>query len=294
MTSKTLDSAKHTADKTNYVLISKSPFWMERRSVTSPVPSQHYHYHDCYELYYLYSGERYYFIKDRTYHIKRGTLVLINSYDIHCTANFETSGYDRILINFKKDFLKKYLEDIHDINLLECFNQNAHIIRLNSQEQRFMETFLHTMMNEYKAKEIGYSSYLKAALIQLLLFINRHNNQLNNSDIQYVNSTHKTISEITEFINTNYNKDITLTTISDLFFISPYHLSRTFKCITGFAFIEYLNAVRIKNAQKMLRETDFTITEIAEIVGYKSTTHFGRVFKSITGISPLTYRKKVR
>lgn len=294
MASETPKPTNHTTDKTNYELISKSPFWMERMTISSPAPSQHYHYHDCYELYYLYSGERYYFIKDKTYHIKRGTLVLINSYDIHCTTNFATSGYDRILINFKKDFLKKYLEDIHDVNLFECFNQSAHIIRLNSQEQRFMETFLHTMMNEYKAKDTGYNSYLKAALIQLLLFINRHNEQLNNSDLHYVNSTHKTISEITEYINANYNTDITLTSISDLFFISPYHLSRTFKRVTGFAFIEYLNAVRIKHAQKLLRETDLTISEIAEIVGYKSNTHFGRIFKGVTGFCPLSYRKRLQ
>ena len=62
------------------------------------------HYHDNYEIYYLLSGERYYFIKDRTYHIDRGDIVLINMYDMHRTINFKTESYERILINFKINF----------------------------------------------------------------------------------------------------------------------------------------------------------------------------------------------
>lgn len=277
--------------KAPYASIAQSPFWMQRMTISSPAQTHHYHYHDCYELYYLYSGERYYFIKDKTYHIKPGTLVLINAFDIHCTSNFVTSGYDRILINFNMTFLEKHLEDICDINLLACFHQQYHIIRLTSQEQRFIENFLLTMMNEYTDQKIGYTAYLKAALLQLLLFINRHNNQLINSDLHYANSTHRTISKITEYLNVNYSKEIKLTDVSSVFFISPYHLSRTFKRVTGFTFIEYLNAVRTKRAQELLWETNLSITEIAEAVGYKSSTHFGRIFREVTGTSPLAYRK---
>ena len=47
-------------------------FRIERVSTNTPIPGRTHHYHDSYEIYYLYSGDRYYFIKDKTYHVKRG------------------------------------------------------------------------------------------------------------------------------------------------------------------------------------------------------------------------------
>ena len=57
--------AHYSTDNRNFELVSKSDFWMQPMQISAPKPTQHYHYHDSYELYYLYSGERYYFIKDK-------------------------------------------------------------------------------------------------------------------------------------------------------------------------------------------------------------------------------------
>jgi len=57
------------------------------------------------------------------------------------------------------------------------------------------------------------------------------------------------------------------------------------------SFIDYLNHVRILEAQKLLNETGMNITMVSEKVGFESSSHFGRVFKAISGISPTQYRK---
>ena len=75
-------------------------------------------------------------------------------------------------------------------------------------------------------------------------------------------------------------------------FGTPQYFSRVFKRATGVSFTEYLNGVRIKEAQRLLIKTDKTIYDIAEAVGYKSASHFGRSFTAITGISPSEYRRK--
>lgn len=287
-------STNYITDNRNFELVSKSSFWMQQMDVTSPKPSQNYHYHDCYELYYLYSGERYYFIQDRSYHVKSGNLVLINAYDIHATTNSAKYGYSRLLINFKKEFIEAFLDSLDGPDLFECFRRDIHIIKLNASEQQYIENMLQLMIHEYAAQAPGYLSYLKTSLIQLLLFINRRNHQLDDKHIKYMNATHKTISEITGYINNHYSEEISLAQISTDFYISPYYFSRTFKKVTGYTFIEYLNGVRIKEAQKLLRKTDLSIAEISEAVGYKSSTHFGRLFKEFTGMSPISYRKYQR
>lgn len=282
----------HVMQRSRYSPVPDSSFSIERISIQKPSYSDLYHFHSYYELYYLYSGERYYFIKDKTYHVQSGTLVLIKPYDIHHTTNCAEHGYDRHLIYFEKSYLKDLAEAIgKETNLLECFDKDISIIKLNMHERHFVETLLKTMEKEYIAQEKDHEIYLKTSLIQLLIFMNRHSDRLSENDITYINASHKTISEITAYMNTNYREDISLQSISKKFFISPYHLSRTFKKITGFSFIEYLNGIRIKEAQTLLRKDDMHISEIAEKVGYNSTTHFGRIFKSITGTSPLLYKK---
>lgn len=280
-------------DKSNFEAVFKSSFFMERQNVPSPRPSQNYHYHDCYELYYLYSGERYYFIKDKTYHVESGAFVLIKPYEIHCTANFAQHGYDRLLINFKKDYLEKFLIATTNTNLFECFDKNIHTIMLNPQQQHFAELILENMLQEYHPESISENDYLKTSLMQLLMFIGKHRSSSGDNIFNYVNSTHKTISEITGYINNHYYEDITLASISEYFYISPCYFSRIFKKLSGLSFTEYLNNVRIKEARKLLYKTDMSIGEVAEATGFKSNTHFDRVFKNIMGISPLNYKKSI-
>ena len=282
------------SDRNNFEAVYKSAFFLERKNVASPKPSQKYHYHDCYELYYLYSGERYYFIKDKTYHVDGGSFVLIKPYEIHCSANFAQYGYDRLLINFKKDYLDKFLGAMEGTNPFECFEKDIHTIILTPHEQHFVELMLDNMLSEYQSENALDNVYLKTCLMQLLLFINNHRHQKIDSLYNYANSTHKTISEITGYINNNYYEDITLSLISELFYISPCYFSRTFKKVCGLSFTEYLNNVRIKEARKLLYKTDMSIAQIADKTGFKSNAHFDRIFKSITGVSPLTYKKSIK
>ena len=272
-------------------LIVKPSFWMQYQNVTAPKPTRNYHYHDCYELYYLYSGERYYFIKDKTYHVKSGSLVLVNAYDIHATTNSAAYGYSRMLINFKKEYLACFREALGDIDPLFCFKKDIHIISLPAAGKQHVESVLQLMMEQYSSRSDEQDLILKTSLLQLLLLANRYKVQQEQTTTQYLNSTHKTISQITGYINNNYFEDITLESISNRFYISPYYFSRVFKQVTGFTFIEYLNGVRIKESQKLLCNTDMHISDIAEAVGYKSTTHFGRLFRKANGISPSGYRK---
>ena len=285
-------SLNQNTNSSNLARYSKKLFSIDHVKTDSPASMHKYHFHNSYELYYLYSGERYYFVKDKMYHVVPGDLVFINEYDIHCTTNVQDCGYERVLIDFRKEYLEDFLYCIENINLFECFKKTIHIIHLNDQERKLTESLFQSMEKEYKQKNPGYHSYLKSALLQILFIINRHSVSL--EETEHFNEKHNSISEIAGYINNHFDEEITLESVAEKFFISPYYFSRSFKKFTGFNFIEYLNNVRIKEAQKLLFKTDFPVSQISTIVGYKSTTHFGRVFKDITSVSPLSYRKMNR
>lgn len=266
------------------------PFHIERYSDQNPHSMQAHHYHDCYELYYLYSGERYYFIQDKTYHITGGTFILLSPHEIHSTGNLGKSGFDRMLIHFNKELIHKYI-DGEDENIYQNFENNIHVISIEPQKQNFIETLLDNMIQEYIKNNHKPNTFIKFSLIQLLLFLNKANIPSNNNITNTINNTKKIIFEIIGYINNNYFDDINLEDISKKYFLSTYYLSRTFKEITGFGFIKYINNVRIKEAKKLLMNEQLNINEIASKTGFKSNTHFGRVFKEITGLTPSIFKK---
>ncbi|GAA3333600.1 hypothetical protein GCM10020331_098270 [Ectobacillus funiculus] len=143
------------------------------------------------------------------------------------------------------------------------------MLRLNIKEQGAVESILRKkMIEEYEDKTEGYQTYLRLLLVELLLYIYRHIKKNKIEPIEYPNSLHeKKVSEIVRYINSHYMDVLTLQSLSKQFHISPYYLSRVYKEVTGFfLFVEYLNQVRINEAQKKLlkKTTNLNVTSIAE------------------------------
>jgi len=250
------------------------------------------HFHDSYEMYYLLSGERYYFIKDRTYHIMKGNLVLINRYDLHRTLDANIPSWERILINFRPEFLMPENTDRLK-RLVSVFNTGSSVLSFTVKGQTAIEDILFKLLGEADNTNTSFEEMLAAYLIQLLVFISRYIRQNTLSADSCANYIHKKAIPIVQYINSHYMETLSLNTLAKLFYMSPYYLCKVFKEATGFTCIEYLNQVRVKEAQTLLRRSDSSVTEVSEKVGFGSVSQFGRVFKEISGVSPLKYRKKL-
>jgi len=288
-----MKTAEHTITRNiNANAVNVPSFFMRRVSNPSPKPSQNYHYHDCYELYFLHSGDRYYFIDDKTYHVAEGSVVFITPSTIHCSCNFEKKGYDRTVMYFKREFVDDILT-LLGVDFFGNYGACCHILTTGMADRELFRRAAESMQSVYDS-DIGDNAYLKASLVHLLLFISKIGTTSRVPPIEYANPTHKMISEITGYINNNYSGNITLAEISRRYFISPCYFSRTFRALCGISFTEYLNSVRIKAACDLLTDTDDSITDIAHKVGFNGNTHFTRVFKKLTGASPSEYRKANR
>ena len=86
-------------------------------------------------------------------------------------------------------------------------------------------------------------------------------------------------------------QNISLDELASRFFLSKYYICRVFKEITGYTVSEYINIHRVQNAKRYLEETDYSVAEISDLVGYGSMTHFEKTFKTYMTIPPLKYRK---
>lgn len=252
------------------------------------------HFHNEYEIYYLLSGERYYFIEKQIYHVKKGSLVFIDRNQIHKTVGGNTNYHDRILIMISANEIEPLLGICNNIEIDSFFNKNFGIIDLNEAGQKYVEGLLFFIIREMKMKRSNYDFMVKMKLAELLVYAIRcktgENTTLINPPV--MTEKYKKISEIAKYINENYHEKMSLANVADKFYISKCYLSRIFKEVTGFTVNEYINITRIKRAQQLLEQSDYNITEIADIVGYGSITYFEKVFKKYLETSPLKYRKK--
>lgn len=264
---------------------------VEKARRKEPYIMPKYHFHEEYEIYYLIQGERHYFIKDKTYHIKMGDLVFIDRNVLHKTADVKEPGHERFLLNMSKDFLD-FLPPAVASELFRFFKSETCIITLESDMRSKIETLLDEMHNVYRSPGNLSQIYLQTLVIQLLYFMNRLAEHHVGRSKEYINVAHRRVSDVIDFINRHYKEPLSLTDLSHQFFLSPFYLSRLFKKATGFSLTEYINSIRVKEAQELLKVNQKRIIDIALEVGYDNITHFGRVFKQITNQSPRDYRRE--
>ena len=100
------------------------------------------------------------------------------------------------------------------------------------------------------------------------------------------------IRKALEYIKEYYDKEVTLNEVADIVNLNPSYFSSLFNNTLNITFSNYLMCLRIHHSKKLLRETELKIYEIAEMVGYRNSYYFNRVFKRIVGLTPMEYRKR--
>lgn len=97
---------------------------------------------------------------------------------------------------------------------------------------------------------------------------------------------------VIDYVEKHHAEDITLDIVAEHLHITGGYLSTYFKEKTGEYFVDYINGVRIRIAQRMLLETDLKIQDISLRSGYQNINSFNRMFKKFSGMSPREYRKE--
>ena len=100
--------------------------------------------------------------------------------------------------------------------------------------------------------------------------------------------------KLKKYVSGNLASDLSAESVCERFYISRTKLYRLSVEIFGMGFSDYVRDQRIKEAKKLLRNTEFSITEIAERVGINDPNYFIRVFRRHVGTTPLQYRKGLK
>lgn len=102
------------------------------------------------------------------------------------------------------------------------------------------------------------------------------------------------IDKAVEFCKRYYTTDINLQKIADHLDINKFHFCNLFKDQLHVTFWDYVTNLRIDHAKNLLQTSEERVSSIAIQSGYINSSHFGRVFKEITGVTPAEYRRQAK
>lgn len=245
-------------------------------------------YHDCYEVYLLTSGERYYFINDICYNLKPGDLFIVRPFEMHYSQSLDLPYYARHLLNFSKKHLKSILTttelDILMGKITSC------IIHLNEEQLQEAEFYFKGIgsANGFLATKIQASF-----LLQLLVFISKCIDATDSYiDTSRLPDVKPEILQAIHYINSHYEENLTLDFISKHVHLSKYYFCRQFSKTVGAGFLEYLTNVRLSKAHQLLVNTKYPLSKIASLTGFSSPVQLSRSFQSVYNQTPTAFRKK--
>lgn len=245
------------------------------------------HYHDAYEVYFQADGERYMFLDDIGYTLKRGDLVILKPFDIHYMESRDIEFYERYVMNFSEDMLKCILTEV-DIKIL-FDGISSCIVHLNDEQYSLVLEYFKKIQ---QFKEKGGALSEKLTISALFQFISAIKDISKSNETVTSRNTPEEIVRAIEYINNNYKDDITLDVMADAVHISKYHFSRLFHKSTGATFLQYLYNVRLVKVHALLTETNISLKDIALKTGFSSSSHLSRIFKQVYGISPQQFRRE--
>ena len=241
-------------------------------------PMSFMHHHNSYELYYMLSGEREYFIENSFFKVSPGDFILIPKNLIHRTAG---KGAERILVYFSDAFLEAFFTKEMCNSLLKDFTPK--VFRPNAVGQEKSRTLLTALLSSYKAQ--ANNALLASYLFELLFLLSTEENTASINQ-----SSDGRINQILCYINENFDRIESIDEIANHYYISKYHLCRSFSKNMGISLINYLNTVKIRAACDMIQKGMGNMTDVALRCGFNSSAYFCKVFKQETGLSPREYK----
>lgn len=206
-----------------------------------------------------------------------------NDINILLTSS-NTSNIKEYVNNLFKDDI--FISDeMHIINL--CFSVIMCIVSLLKEKNEKLNIFSYSHGLLWKSLLNFKASTDACNLIEdLLIYTNQY--LLNNSDNKYSAIAEK----IKKFIEKNYLKNITVSTIAEKFDYTPNYISYIFKKCFSKNILDYIIELKIIKAKELLTDKNNKISEIAHVLGFSSTSYFCSVFKKYTLLTPKEYRIK--
>ncbi|SDQ29738.1 helix-turn-helix domain-containing protein [Flagellimonas zhangzhouensis] len=247
------------------------------------------HRHDYYTILLVLDGEGQHIIDFNQHTLEKNQVYFISPGQVHqLTEDKPTLGY---AIVFSTQFLVLNnipVEFIEDINLFNDF-ANTLPLKVDQSEMDRFSSYAEEMIRFYNGNA-PYKLEAIGALLKLLLIGSHNLCSLNELDAQTMESGGSLVRNFKQLVNQHYSEWHHTSSYAEALSITPDHLNRVVKSLTGKTAKEHIQSRLTIAAKRLLYFSDLSNKEIAFQLGFSEPANFSAFFKSCTGKSPSSFK----
>ncbi len=255
------------------------------------------HTHDFIELAFIVKGKGVQVIEEQEYEVSAGDIFVLQGNQKHFFKNASELEIINVMFStkHKKGFISKeitQLEGFRALFLLESRYRAEHHFknRLHLDRRRLsdLEYALNIMMREQERERDGYRILLKNKLQEIIVLLSRYYSSLDAIEAQSLIR----ISKVLDYLENTYQNKLYLDTLSDIACMSTRNFQRVFRKAVGVSPTQYIMQIRLKEAKKLLLNTNQSIADIAVATGFNDANYFIKCFKTYHNTTPLKFRSQ--
>ena len=235
-----------------------------------------------YQLLYIVSGKGHFYFHGEDRVVYAGRMVLIQPRQEQRYEYFGEDKTEVYWVHFTGSDVK---------NILHSYNIPMDDPIFYSGASSTYSYLFKEMIHELQNCKTGYEDLLTMYLRQIFLLVQRTRQEERPTVSTYIQEE---MEFARRYFNEHYNEPISIQEYAESRNMSVCYFQRNFKQIVKHTPMQYLLTIRVNNAASLLEITDYSMAEIAAIVGYEDPLYFSRLFRKIKGVSPRDYRNLVK
>lgn len=254
-----------------------------------------YHFHEFFELNLSLSDDVSWFVADRVYQVKRGTLMIFSDGDLHRSVSPADIPYERYVLYLSPKHLAELSTPQTDLSscFTRCQMTKTHCLHLDDEQLSALLRLVRRAEGSSRGGLFGQDLRRQIALQEILLFLHQAFETAVVARPVRMEGEVQRVLPVIAHIHRHLQADLSLDRLSELFYLNKYYLGRLFKRATGFTLNEYIIHARILQARSLLRQ-DVSVQLAGQKVGFNNPSHFIRTFKQLVGSTPKQYQLAVR
>ena len=239
------------------------------------------HTHNHLELFYIVGGKGQFLIQDQLYPVNANNLVIINPNVTHTEVSLNAQPLEYIVLG------------IEGVELATSENSNGQFGILDHFESVEISGCIRNILREMEQKNPGYEDVCQAYMEILIIRLMRNTALAVPVDPQVV-SGNRQCAAVKRYIDLHFKEALTLEQLAEDAHMNKYYLSHAFKREYGTSPINYMITKRIEESKYLLAETDLSMSQIAQLLGFSSLSYFSQVFRRTQATTPMEYRQSTK
>ena len=198
---------------------------------------------------------------------------------------FDLSIIESNMVNYETEIL--YMFYVQSENKIKLFGEDHPVHKILSR-------CMSDSYDEYMSKDVCYKLPIRANIyLSMTALLRYYCGKKNDSErLEYHNVLR--LRPVITYIAEHYSEKIYIEQLAEIIMVSPDYFTKMFKDSIGKTPIGYINGIKVNHSMKLLIETDKSIAQIADEIGFYNANYYHKIFKQYMGVSPLAYRKANR